>query len=90
MSDKRTFEQRVVLGDWAKHLLDDPNFKAVCNGIVADSLAAMLQAAPGSDQAKMAHMEMLSADRFKNALTVLQNDAFVARKEADTQRKLRA
>ncbi len=88
MSDKRTFEQRVALGDWAKQLLDDPNFKAVCNGIVADSLAAMLQAAPGSDQAKMAHMEMLSADRFKNALTVLHNDAAVARKEAETRRKL--
>jgi hypothetical protein len=89
MSDKRTFEQRVALGDWAKQLLDDPNFKAVCNGIVADSLAAMLQSLPGSDQAKMAHMEMLSADRFKNAMTVLVNDAIVARKEADMQRRLR-
>lgn len=87
MSKTRTLEERIQLGDWAKELLAHPNFVGLCNGIVADSMAGLLSAAPGSDQARIAHMEMLAADRIKGALTVLVNDAAVARKEIENSRR---
>lgn len=79
---ERTYEERVALGNWAEDLIKHPNFVGVCNGIVAESLAGMLSAEPGSDKAKQLHMEMLSADRFKNALQSLVNDAHMAKKQA--------
>jgi hypothetical protein len=81
LAKERSIEERINLGDWAKNLLENPNFIGVCNGIVLESMQGLLSATPGSDQAKQLHMELLSADRFKSALKVLENDAAMARDE---------
>lgn len=81
MAKEKTIEERINLGDWAKGLLESPNFIGVCNGIVLESMQGLLSVSPGSDQAKQLHMEMLSADRFKGALKALENDAAMAREE---------
>lgn len=85
MSKEISIEERIARGDWAKALLDHPYFVGLCNGIVADAMAGLLSAQPGSDQAKQLHMEMLAADRTKGALTKLVNDATMARNQIKTQ-----
>lgn len=85
--NKKTVEERIELGDWAKGLLESPNFNGVCNGIVLESMTGLLSAKPNSEQASQYHMELLAADRFKSALTVLVNDAAVARKEIESRRQ---
>lgn len=78
---KRSKEERITLGDWAKALLENENFKALCNGMVADSLSELMATKPGSDEAIKAHIRLLAADDMKAALRSLQNDASMARAE---------
>lgn len=79
MDNKRTPEQRIALGDWAKRLDEDPNFTALCNGMVAESLVELMGTKPGSEEATKAHISLLSAERFKQSLKMLINDATMAR-----------
>ena len=84
---KRTVEERIALGEWAKSVLEHPNFTAVMNGLVADGLVELMATKPGSPEAQNAHTRLLAADDFKNALSVLQGDAAVARKEIENRNR---
>lgn len=74
-------EERIALADWAKALSEHPNFNGLINGIVAESLAQLMTSPVGSKQAEAAHISMIGANEFKNALLALVNDGAMAKKE---------
>lgn len=72
-------EERIELGKWAKALLENPNFNAIINGIIADAVSELTVAPVGSDRARDVHVRIIGANEVKGALRALVNDAAVAR-----------
>lgn len=88
MAKELSKEDTIALGEWAKALSEDPRFVAVCNGMVAESLIDLMGTKPGSEEATKAHLRLLSAETFKQALTKLQNDATMAKRHSAPPTKL--
>lgn len=78
----KTFEERVEIGDEAARLLKDKLFNTVISSIVADGITQLLNTVPGSDEAVKIHGTLVGLEQIKQRLKVLENDAAMARKEA--------
>jgi len=80
---KRTIEERIAVGDEAKRLLGSPLFNSVINACVADQIANLLTTTPGSEFGILAHSTLRGLDNIKQNLRALENDAAMARNEAE-------
>ena len=85
LSDKPTAEQRILVGQQAKALVDGPLFNSLCASMIKGYMATLLNSEPGSKEGLSAHMKIRALDELKTELRVLSNDGIKASK--DTRNK---
>lgn len=85
-----TLEERIAFGDEAGRLLNSPVLNTAINTHIKDKVNELLTAPVGSQQATEIHAALKGLNALKEQLVVFKNDAAVARKEWEKQRRAQA
>lgn len=72
----------MAIGGEAKRLAGSVLFQSVLNALVADYMDELMRSSPASEAGQTAHAALRGLNDIKNRLKVLENDAYVATKEA--------